>query len=132
MKTTSVKTFRAEATFGLKRGYSEELISLDEFRNRLEEVQQATATELQVKLSGKVTPCSIVFSGQQEPSVSLSFIQYPKFPYKVERLKKAILRLSELLMQQLEQNRVVLVFDDETLMLEEREDLLDPRIEFGD
>lgn len=130
MTITRTETFRAEATFGLMKGYSSELIPLDEFKATLREAQKQVARETKVKLSGKVTPCSIIFSGQDEESVSLSFIQYPKFPAPVEQLKDSIVRLVKILMEELDQNRVVIVFDDETLMLEVEGDKLDPGIDF--
>lgn len=71
------------------------------------------------------------FFCQDEPSVNLKFVQYPKFPYKEELLKVAILTLVEVLMSLLEQNRVVMVFDDETIMMEEDEGALDPGIDFN-
>ena len=125
------QTFRAEATIGLKRGYSNELISIEEFKLKLAGAQKMIFSEMDIKLSTKVSPCTIVFSGQDEDSISLSFIQYPKFPYEIGKLKNAIIRLIEILMHSLDQNRVVIVFDDETLMLEEKEDLMDPGITFN-
>jgi len=131
MNIIKAKTFTGEATFGLKRGYKEELISIEEFKMQLIAAQQRVYKEMDLKLSAKVSLCSIVFSGQDEPSVDLSFIQYPKFPIKESSLKKGILRLVELLMKELDQNRVVVVFDDETIMKEVNGDLLDPAINFS-
>ena len=125
------KTFRAEATVGLKRGYSKELISIEEFKMKLAGAQKKLFSEMNMKLSTKITPCTIVFSGQDEESFNLSFIQYPKFPYEIGKLKNGIIRLIELLMHSLDQNRVVIVFEDETLMLEDKENLIDPGISFN-
>ncbi len=130
MNITKSHTFRAVATFGLKRGYLEELISLEEFKLKLVAAQNEVYQKLNIQLSAKISPCEIVFSGQDEPSVDLSFIQYPKFPNKVSLLKEGILRLVEILMLALDQNRVVIVFDDETIMLEVDADRLDPGIYF--
>ncbi len=130
MRIIKAQTFRAEATVGLKRGYSNELISINEFKNKLTGAQKEIFSEMNMKLSVKITPCTIVFSGQDEESISLSFIQYPKFPYEIEKMKNGIIRFIEILMQNLDQNRVVIVFDDETIMLEEDADSLDPGISF--
>ena len=130
MKTTTCKTFKAEATFGLKRGYKDELMSIEEFKLNLIEAQKEVYKETNLRLSTKITPCSIVFSGQDEPSVDLSFIQYPKFPYQEPLLKNGIMRLVEVLMVKLEQNRVVVVLPDETIMLEVDESATDPGIKF--
>ena len=51
-----------------------------------------------------------------------------KFINEESLLKKAIIQLTELLMTALEQNRVVIVFNDETIMLEQSEEI-DPSIQ---
>lgn len=131
MKTTKSQTFKAEATFGLKRRYHDELISMEDFKKSLTTAQNEVYKEFDIKLSAKVSLSNIVFSGQDEPSVDLSFIQYPKFPYEEPILKKGILRLVQILMQAFNQNRVVVVFLDETIMLEDDESQLDPGINFN-
>jgi hypothetical protein len=65
--------------------------------------------------------------GQEEPSIELQFIQYPKFPQEESVLQKSIVALIELMMRELDQNRVVIVFNDETVMLEQS-DIIDPNI----
>jgi hypothetical protein len=59
--------------------------------------------------------------------MDVQFIQYPKFPQEESALKKAVLALTEMMMLELEQNRVVIVFTDETIMLEQS-DAIDPTI----
>ena len=128
MNSLITKTFTAQATFGLQKGYSSELITLKEFKNVLSISQQKTKEQFSVMLSTKMTLCEIVFLGQEEPSVTLDFIQYPKFPIEEEKLKLAILFLVEQLMLTLEQNRVVIIFPTETVMLEQSNEI-DPRIQ---
>ncbi|AVR44766.1 hypothetical protein C7S20_05515 [Christiangramia fulva] len=130
MNIIKSKTFRAVATFGLKRGYREELIPLREFKLKLVAAQAQVHKELDIQLSTKISHCDIVFSGQDEPSIEISFIQYPKFPKKESVLREGILKLVEILMKSLDQNRVVIVFDDKTYMLEENSENLDPGINF--
>ncbi len=130
MKITRSKTFKAIATLGLKRGYTEEVISINDFKEKLAIAQQRVHEQFNIQLSTKVSPCSIVFLGQDEPSVDLSFIQYPKFPNEESQLKEGILMLVENLMKSLDQNRVVIVFEDEIFMLEEDGDLIDPGIRY--
>ncbi|WP_016990237.1 hypothetical protein [Flavobacterium sp. ACAM 123] len=88
--------------------------------------QEQIKKEFDVALSTKLTLCEIVFLGQEEPSVSLDFIQYPKFPTEEVLLKKAIIQLVKLLMENLDQNRTVIVFQEETICLEK----IDPKIQF--
>jgi len=121
------KTFTAQATFGLQKGYTSELIPLQEFKNALCSAQQKTKEQFSVMLSTKITLCEIIFLGQEEPSITLDFIQYPKFLIEEEKLKQAILFLVAQLMLTLEQNRVVIIFNDETVMLE-KTNSIDPKI----
>jgi hypothetical protein len=127
MNSTTCKTFTAIATIGLIRGYSKQSITLAEFKSALLQAQQEIHEHFNISLSVKVTECEILFLGQEEPSVELQFIQYPKFPQEGSVLQKAIVELIELIMIELDQNRVVIVFNDETIMLEQS-DIIDPNI----
>ena len=78
----------------------------------------------------KLTACEILFLGQEEPSLTLSIIQYPKFPQPETILKEAFTKLITKLMIDLEQNRIVVQFPDETIMLEQT-DAIDHKITFN-
>lgn len=127
MNSVSCKSFRAQVTIGLNIGYTTNSISIETVKRELAAAQQVVKKELNVFLSTKIKTCEIVFLGQEEPSVELEFIQYPKFIQEEALLKKAILKLTELMMMALQQNRVVIVFNDETIMLEKSEEI-DPSI----
>ncbi len=128
MNSVSCKSFRAQVTIGLNIGYTTNSISIETVKRELAAAQQVVKKELNVFLSTKIKTCEIVFLGQEEPSVELEFIQYPKFIQDEALLKKAILKLTELMMMALQQNRVVIIFNDETIMLEKSEEI-DPNIE---
>jgi hypothetical protein len=128
MKSIITKTFTAQATIGMYKGYTNELLSLIDFKKALYKAQEQIKKEFDVVLSTKVSLCEIVFLGQEEPSVTLDFIQYPKFPTEEVLLKKAIIQLVELLMADLDQNRTVIVFQEETICLEKSEEI-DPKIQ---
>lgn len=127
MNHISTKTFKAQVIFGLCKGYSKEQISLETFKQELLEAQIEIKNKFEVVLSAKLKQCEIFCLGQEEPSIELEFIQYPKFQKDEEILKKAIISLTENLMEKLEQNRVVIVFLDETIMLEQNNQI-DPMI----
>lgn len=127
MKKKVCETFVASITIGLNRGYSNEVISNEEFTESIQKIQHQMKNEYNVLLSAKVTPCNIIFLGQNEPSVTLEFINYPKFPLSNGEWKKSILIFTEKIMNDLEQNRVVVVFVDETIMLEQNSKI-DPRV----
>ena len=128
MNSITSKTFTATATIGLYKAYSIELISLVNFKKALYNAQEQIKEKFDVALSIKITPCEIVFLGQNEPSVSLDFIQYPKFPKDEVVLQEAIIQLVKLLMEWLDQNRTVIVFQNETICLERSEEI-DPKIQ---
>jgi hypothetical protein len=127
MNSTSSKTFTAQVTIGLFRGYSKKSISLPELKKVLLKAQQNIKAKYKIELSTKLTPCEIIFLGQEESSMEMEFIQYPKFPQEESVLKKAIVALTEMMMIELEQNRVVIIFTNETIMLEQSE-AIDPNI----
>lgn len=128
MNSVICKTFTAKLTIGLFMGYSKKRIPVPEFKKALLKAQENIKVQYKIELSAKLTRCEILFLGQQEPSMDLQFIQYPKFPQEVAALKKAIVLLTEMMMLELEQNRVVIVFTDETIMLEQSE-VIDPNIQ---
>jgi hypothetical protein len=127
MNTVCCKTFTAQITIGLFRGYSNETISMPEFKRALLKAQHNIKAQYKIELSAKLSICEILFLGQEEPSMELKFIHYPKFPHQDSELKKALITLTELMMLELEQNRVVIVFTDETIMLEQSHSI-DPNI----
>jgi hypothetical protein len=129
-KTTSksCKTFSAQVTIGLKKNYTTEIIPINRFKEELLKTQKTILQKYKVELSTKIRQCEIIFLGQEEPSIELEFIQYPKFPQEEKVLKKAISELTKMMMIELEQNRVVMVFSDETIMLEQSEGT-DPNIQ---
>lgn len=127
MNLVKIKTFTANATIGLIQGYSKTSIHITKFKEALLFAQQNIYQHYTIRLSVKVSTSEILFLGQAEPSIDLQFIQYPKFPQDEVLLKNAIVKCVEILMLQLQQNRVVIVFTDETIMLEQS-DIIDPNI----
>ena len=127
MNILQEKTFLAQATFGLCRWYSDEEISITKFKQVLWQVQKIIYEKYAIALSTKITLTTIVFLWQDEPSVHLEWIQYPKFPIGEDILKKTIIEFVENLMKELDQKRVVLIFQDKTIMFENDENI-DPRI----
>ena len=127
MKIKTVKTYTAKLTLGLNSGYSDKKYSIDDVKRILLEAQEISRDESDTVLSAKLMPCEIFFLGQDELSVEIQFIQYPLLPKKEELLREAIIKLAEYMMDKLNQNRTVIVFSDETVMLEQS-DCIDPRI----
>ena len=126
-KKKSSPTFRAEITLGLNKGYAESQWSLQELKSILTKAQEKLKLKTGTLLSAKVTLCDIVFLGQDEKSATFSFINYPRFPLEYISFKEGVLFVGQELMNQLEQNRIVMVFEDETVLFEKSIDV-DPRI----
>ena len=122
------KTFTAQVTLGLQKVYTTEVIPLIVLKEKLLKTQKNIVEKYNVELSTKIRQCEIFFLGQDEPSIELEFIQYPRFPQEESVLKNAIVELTKMMMLELEQNRVVIVFTDETIMLEQS-DTIDPNIQ---
>ena len=59
MNIIKSKTFRAVATFGLKRGYRKDFISLEEFKLQLVAVQKMIFRRFNIHLSTKIANCDI-------------------------------------------------------------------------
>ena len=123
----TVKPFSAKVTLGLELGYTGELIEKTEIIQHIQKIQNNLIKNKDIFLSVSISESNIVMSGQIEPHVTLSFINYPKFPLKVEILNKEIEELTKQLMNKFKQNRTIIEYLDETVMLEQREEI-DPRI----
>lgn len=127
MKKISIKPFSAKVTLGLEIGYTKKQIEKSEIIKSLQTYQNQLIAERKVILSVSLSVCEIILSGQVEPHLKLNFINYPKFPLEEKMLKIEIENLTKYLMKEFEQNRVVIEYLDETIMLENSESI-DPRI----
>ena len=122
-----VPTFTAEISIGLQKGYTNSLFCKDELIKVLQEYQRKLIKEKEIYLSANISECEIVLSGQVEPHLKLNFINYPKFPMKEIDFKAEVENLAKHLMDEFNQNRIVIVFHDETIMIEKSKEI-DPRI----
>jgi hypothetical protein len=127
MKKTTLQPFYAHITLGLQNGYSEDLIDRNIIINAIQDYQNELIESEGICISVSVSDCEIVCSGQIEPHLKLSFINYPRLPMPLTRLKSEIEKMAEMLMNRFNQNRLVIEFIDETVMLEQTSDI-DPRI----
>ncbi|MEO9952985.1 hypothetical protein [Nonlabens sp.] len=127
MKKTAIKPFSAQLTLGLEYGYEKITINEKEVINFIQSYQDKLIENKQIYLSVSISKCKIIMSGQNEPHLKLSFINYPKFPLSVTVLKQEIENLSKQLMIKFKQNRVVIEYLDETIMFENSL-TIDPRI----
>ena len=128
IKKQSIDPFSATVTIGLELGYTAEPIEKAKIIECIQDYQNELIQEKDLVLSVSLSECTIVLSGQVEPHLKLSFINYPKFPLEEHILKTEIENLTKKLMDEFQQNRVVIEYLDETILLENSA-LIDPRIQ---
>lgn len=130
MKIKTAERLTATITIGKVIGYSNDEYSTRELYFALQDYQNKRIDEDGIYLSAFVQQGDIVMSGQIEAHYKLEFINYPKFPLSKRVFKDEIVRLGKHLISSFMQNRLVIIFDDEIVMLEENE-TIDPRIKFN-
>ena len=107
-----VTTFTANIYVGLQEKYDGKYRSVDEVRNLCQNYVN------EIGWCVTVTPTEFIYKNGMEPGVIIGAINYPRFPSTPEQMKKQVLDLAEILLVELNQYRVSIVFTDETLMLE--------------
>ncbi|WP_434981058.1 hypothetical protein [Daejeonia sp. YH14] len=126
IRETAIKTFQASIFIGLEKGYTQKRIFEDEVFQTVRRFQLVNSEERNIFLSASISDCNIVLNNQNEPHFKIDFINYPKFPLEENVMKESIISLSKELMIKHNQNRMVVVFTDETIMLEQSDEI-DPR-----
>lgn len=127
IKETKIKTFQASIFIGLEYGYTQKQINENLVIESLSELQKQLSAEKNIFLSASVSKTNIVLNDQNEQHLKIDFINYPKFPLSEEIFKDEVLHFGKELMKQFEQNRILIIYTDETVMLEKSEEI-DPRI----
>lgn len=127
MKQTTIPKWSACITIGLRIGYTDETIHLSLVKHWLKEIQEIQIQRHELYLSANLYLSDIVLSGQDEPHVNLSFINYPRFPADEDVLRNGVLEIAEYLMERMLQNRIVIAFDKDVVMLE-KDSTIDPDI----
>lgn len=127
MNIEKTKTFQATINIGLEVGYTNVVYDKEELIEELQTYQRQKIDKENVYLSASVSECNIVLNGQNEKHLKLEFINYPKFTLTVEEFKAEIVSLAKHLLIKMKQNRTVVLFTDETIMLEINKKI-DPKI----
>ncbi len=127
MNIITKPSLSASVTLGRHIGYTTDFYQKEKLINALQQFQQKQIAERNIYLSACVSECDIVLSGQLEPHLKLDFINYPKFPLEEKQFKLEVELLAVYLMAELSQNRIVIVYHNETKMLEKSQEI-DPRI----
>jgi len=69
-----------------------------------------------------MTPTEFRYTKGFEKGVIIGLINYPRFVTTAYEIKEKAIHLAQILMKRFNQNRVSIVFTDETIMLEQEED----------
>ena len=122
IKETKIKTFQASIFIGLEYGYTQKQINENLVIESLSELQKQLSAEKNIFLSASVSKTVIVLNNQKEPHLKIDFINYPKFPLDENIFKDEVLIIGKELMKQFKQNRILIIYTDETVMLEQSEE----------
>lgn len=104
-------TFNAQIYVGLRKGYDGPVA--DSYK------AEAVCQDYVNRVGWCVTVTNTFFMYKDgcEPGVIVGIINYPRFPRTIKELKRMTIELAKLLKKELKQNRVSIVFTDETIML---------------
>lgn len=127
MRVEKNKTFQATINIGLEVGYTNKIYDKNKLIKELQAYQREKIEKENVYLSASISVCNIVLSGQNEKHLKLEFINYPKFVLSIEDFKTEIISLVKHLLIKMKQNSTVVIFTDETIMLEINKKI-DPKI----
>lgn len=106
------ETFVANIYVGLKHGYFGNITSVDTVRNWIQDFCN------EVKLGVTLTETQFIYVDGREPGVIVGLINYPRFPKTILEIKATAMEMGEGLMKLCHQERISIVFSDETIMLE--------------
>ena len=118
-------------TLGLRKGYTNEVITVDAVYNTLSELQEQLINKDKIYLSANCYESMIVLSGQVEPHINLKFINYPRFLIEEVKFRSSVIELSKKMADIYQQNRVVIEFKDGFVMLQNNAEI-DPSIVIGE
>lgn len=127
MNIEKTKTFQATINIGLEVGYTNNVYDKKQLIKELQTYQEQKINNDNVYLRASVSECNIVLNGQNEKHLKLEFINYPKFVLAIEEFKAEVFSLVKHLLMKMKQNRTVVIFTDETIMLEINKEI-DPKI----
>lgn len=127
IKSKTVNTYQASINLGLQRHYSDDLIPKEEVIQFIQDYQKSRLIKDKRLMSVNIFKSSIVCIGQNEPHLVIQFIDYPKADLSHQDIKKEAVDLAKALMNEYNQNRIVIVCTNETILLE-KSDVFDPRI----
>ena len=110
-----VITYTATIYCGLRDGYGEEINS------SYPDVINDYINNRSGGLCVTCTSTTFYYNGGQEPGIIVGIINYPRYPFSDEKIRRLAFELAEKLMIKCKQYRVSIVFPEETILLENKE-----------
>ena len=111
-KMKMIEAWEAKIFCGLRKGYTEEIFSIE----KIYEVCQEYCD--QVGWCVTVTPTRFIYKNGYEPGAIVGIISYPRFPISKEDLRNRTVCLATKLLKELKQLRISVVFPEDTIMIE--------------
>ena len=111
MANNKVETFTATIYCGLRNRDTGCVHPVSYARELLQKYTDA------VGLCVTLTETEYIYTRGSEKGIIVGLINYPRFPSSTEKIKQQALLIAEILMLNLEQYRVTVVFPDLTVML---------------
>lgn len=127
MNIVTVPPFNAFMMLGLEEGYTDIVIDKNDVIKEIQTFQEQLFQKEKIYLSANVIDCQIVLKGQEEPHLKIEFINYPHANVDILDLKKHVLDMAKQLFTIFKQNRLIISYPDEIVMLENNKNL-NPKI----
>jgi hypothetical protein len=108
-----IPTYTADIYVGAREGYSDKIREPWEFNKCVSDYVN------EVKLAATITHLNFQYVDGNEPGVKVGLINYPRFPKSRQQIRDLAFSLAEKLKAEFKQERVTIVFPDDTVMLGE-------------
>jgi hypothetical protein len=118
MNSVVVASFSASISIGLNKGYTAEIFGKKELIAVIRDFQKKLIAGKNIHLSANITECELVLGDYSEPHIKIEFINFPRYPVEEIVFKEETKNLAFHLMEEFRQNRIVIIYHDETIMFE--------------
>jgi hypothetical protein len=118
MKQHTTKTFTATIYCGFRPGYGNMVQFTEDCMEQAEKICQTYCDKNSYGLT--IEPTRFIYKNGWEDGVKVGLINYPRFPRKPIEIKNIALEIASELKSHFRQERVSIVFTDETIMLGEK------------
>ncbi|MHA1738532.1 MAG: hypothetical protein ACTSWD_08090 [Candidatus Heimdallarchaeota archaeon] len=106
-----MKTFEAKIYCGLQKQYSKQFFTIAYAKKICSEYVNT------IKWCITFTKTEYLYVDGSEKGFMIGVIRYPRFPLSKKELQKRTIALAQVLKKNLHQNRVTVVFQDQTIMI---------------